>query len=146
MKEITITMSAYLGFLPGVRTAIGRIAYNFGFDDTESYEIETIIDEICSNAIEHGSKGGNKDVTVDCKFDKKVVEISIRDSGSPSFKVKEVMTECERLMAEEAEKIRLETIRRGRGLMIVKNFVDKFDISSSSDGTLVHILKKSHKA
>jgi anti-sigma regulatory factor (Ser/Thr protein kinase) len=146
MKEISIMMSAYLGFVPGVRTAIGRIAYNFGFDDTEAYEIETIIDEICTNAIEHGSKGGNKNIIVDCKFDKNVVEISIRDSGSPSFKVKEVMTECERLMAEEAEKIKLDTIRRGRGLMIVKNFVDKLDISSSSEGTLVQILKKSHKA
>jgi anti-sigma regulatory factor (Ser/Thr protein kinase) len=145
MKEISIRMSAYLGFIPGVRCAIGRIAYNFGFDDRESYEIETIIDEICTNAIEHGSKGRHEDIVVDCKFDKNAVEINIRDSGSPSFKVYEVLTECERLMKEEAEKTRLDTIRRGRGLMIVKNFVDKFDISSDTHGTSVHILKKSHK-
>jgi|WetSurMetagenome_2_1015567.scaffolds.fasta_scaffold387257_1 anti-sigma regulatory factor (Ser/Thr protein kinase) len=145
MKEISFRMSAYLGFVPGVRSAIGRIAYNFGFDDRESYEIETIIDEICSNAIEHGSHGQDKDVVVDCRFDMNVVEISIRDSGSPSFKVKEVLTECERLMKEEAEKIKLDTIRRGRGLMIVKNYVDKFDISANSDGTLVQ-LKKSHRS
>jgi anti-sigma regulatory factor (Ser/Thr protein kinase) len=81
---------------------------------------------------------------VDCKFDNNVIEIQIRDSGSPSFKVNEVLTECDRLMKEEAEKIKLDTIRRGRGLMIVKNFVDKFDISSNTDGTLVQ-LKKSHK-
>jgi anti-sigma regulatory factor (Ser/Thr protein kinase) len=146
MKEISIKMSAYLGFIPGVRSAIGRIAYNFGFDDKETYEIETIIDEICTNAVEHGSKGQEKDITVDCKFDKNAVEINIRDSGSPSFKVNEVLTECERLMKEEAEKTKLETIRRGRGLMIVKNFVDKFDISSNTGGTSVHILKKSHKS
>ena len=146
MKEISITMSSYLGFIPGIRTAIGRIAYNFGFDDRESYEIETIIDEICSNAIEHGSKGGDKSITVDCKFDRNVVEIDIRDSGAPSFEVRDVLTECERLMAEEAEKTKLDTIRRGRGLMIVKNYSDKFDISSNSHGTVVQIMKKSHRA
>lgn len=145
MKEISFRMSAYLGFVPGVRSAIGRIAYNFGFDDRESYEIETIIDEICTNAIEHGSQGQDKDVVVDCRFDNNVVEISIKDSGSPSFKVKEILTECERLMKEEAAKIKLDTIRRGRGLMIVKNFVDKFEISANVDGTLVQ-LKKSHKS
>jgi anti-sigma regulatory factor (Ser/Thr protein kinase) len=136
-------MSAYFGFVPGIRTGIGRVAVNFGFNDKEVYEIETVIDEICNNAIEHGSKGNNSTVSLDIKFDKRFIEISVKDSGSPQFNVEEVLKEGERLMAEEAKKPILDTIRRKRGLMIVKKYVDKMDIKTSSDGTVVSMVKKS---
>jgi anti-sigma regulatory factor (Ser/Thr protein kinase) len=138
-------MSAYFGFVPGIRTGIGRIAVNFGFNDKEVYEIETVIDEICNNAIEHGSKGQDKTVTLECKFDKRYIEIVVQDSGAPQFDVEEVLKEGQKLMEEEAAKPILDTIRRKRGLVIVKNFVDKMDIESKSDGTVVNIVKKSRE-
>ena len=92
MHEIKITMSAYFGFVPGIRTGIWRVAVNFGFNDKEVYEIETVIDEICNNAIEHGSKGKDNKVSLVCKFDKRFIEISIKDSGSPEFNVEEIIT------------------------------------------------------
>ena len=143
MQEIKITMSAYFGFVPGIRTGIGRVAVNFGFNDKEVYEIETVIDEICNNAIEHGSKGKNNTVNLEIKFDKKYIEINVKDSGSPDFNVQEVLEEGERLMEEEAQKPILDTIRRKRGLMIVKKYVDKMDIKTNSDGTFVSMVKKS---
>jgi anti-sigma regulatory factor (Ser/Thr protein kinase) len=142
VQELRITMSAYFGFVPGIRTGIGRIAINFGFNDKEVYEIETVIDEICNNAIEHGSKGKDKAVTLECRFDTRYIEIVVEDSGAPQFDVDAVLKEGQRLMEEEAAKPILDTIRRKRGLLIVKNFVDKMDITSKSDGTVVNIVKK----
>ena len=145
MQEIKITMSAYFGFVPGIRTGIGRVAVNFGFNDKEVYEIETVIDEICNNAIEHGSKGKDNTVNLECKFDTRFIEITVKDSGSPKFKVEEILKEGQRLMEEEAQKPILDTIRRKRGLMIVKKYVDKMDIQTDSDGTVVSMVKKSRE-
>ena len=143
MQELKITMSAYFGFVPGIRTGVGRIAVNFGFNDKEVYEIETVIDEICNNAIENGSKGTDKTVTLECRFDTRYIEIIVQDSGAPQFNVEEVLKEGQKLMEEEAAKPILDTIRRKRGLVIVKNFVDKMDIEAKSDGTVVNIVKRS---
>jgi anti-sigma regulatory factor (Ser/Thr protein kinase) len=143
VQEIKITMSAYFGFVPGIRTGLGRVAVNFGFNDKEVYEIETVLDEICNNAIEHGSKGKDNTVSLEIKFDKRYIEINVKDSGSPQFNVEEVLKEGQRLMEEEAQKPILDTIRRKRGLMIVKKYVDTMDIKSNADGTVVSMLKRS---
>jgi anti-sigma regulatory factor (Ser/Thr protein kinase) len=144
MQEITFEMPAYMGFVPGVRTAMSRIAGTIGFNDKEMYEIETVTDEICTNAIEHGSKGTGKHITVECKFDKQYIEIIVKDSGSPKFNVEKVFEEGQRLMEEEAAKPILDTIRRQRGLMIVKSYVDALDITSHPHGTIVKMVKKSN--
>jgi anti-sigma regulatory factor (Ser/Thr protein kinase) len=49
-------------------------------------------------------------------------------------------------MEEEARKPILDTIRRKRGLMIVKKYVDKMEIKSNADGTVVSMVKKSRKS
>ena len=91
MQEITFEMPAYMEFVSGVRTAMSRIAGTIGFNDKEMYEIETVTDEICTNAIEHGSKGTDKHITVECKFEKQYMEIIVKDSGSPKFNVDKVI-------------------------------------------------------
>jgi len=144
MQEITFEMPAYMGFVPGLRTAMSRIAGTIGFNDKEMYEIETVTDEICTNAIEHGSQGKNKHITVECKFDTKYMEIIIKDSGSPRFNVEKAFKEGQRLMEEESAKPVLDTIRRQRGLMIVKSYVDALDITSHPYGTVVRMIKKSN--
>ncbi|MEW6585429.1 MAG: ATP-binding protein [Nitrospirota bacterium] len=142
MEEIRIEMSGNLYFVPVIRAAIGRIACGFGFSDKEVYEIETVFDELCNNAIEHGSKGDNETVSVECKFDDPALEMTIRDSGSPGFDVPLVLEHSRRLMEEELAKSKLDVIRRQRGLLIVQHFVDKLEIISSPNGTAAKIIKK----
>jgi anti-sigma regulatory factor (Ser/Thr protein kinase) len=144
MQEITFEMPAHMEFVSGVRTAMSRIAGTIGFNDKEMYQIETATDEICTNAIEHGSKGKDKHITVECKFEKQYMEIIVKDSGSPKFNVEEVFEEGQRLMEEEAAKPILDTIRRQRGLMIVKSYVDALHITSHPHGTIVKMVKKSN--
>ena len=144
IREITFEMPAYMGFVPGIRTALSSLAGIIGFNNKEKYEIETVTDEICTNAIEHGSKGKDNHITVACKFDRKYMEITVKDSGAPQFNADKVLQEGQRLMEEEAAKPILDTIRRKRGLMIVKSYVDVLDIISNPDGTIVKMVKKSN--
>jgi serine/threonine-protein kinase RsbW len=146
MQTIKIEMSAYLELVPIIRNAIENIAYMFDFNDKEAYEIKTVIDEICNNAIEHGNNGKDTNIIVECKFDKQFVEFTIKDSGSPHFDVEKALKEGQRLIEEEAQKPVLDTIRRNRGLILVKNYVDKLDIKSDPNCTVVNVVKKSsHK-
>jgi len=142
MEKINFEVLAYEGFVPEMRTLIGHIARDFGFSDQEAYEIVLVIDEVCNNAIEHGSKGRYKNVNLECKFDKQEVEISVQDSGSPQFNVEEALKHDQELMEERTAKPMLE---RGLGLIIVQKCVNSLNIISSPHGTEVKMVKKSHK-
>ena len=144
MIEVKFEIPAFVGFVPIIRTAIENIAYLFSFNDKDAYELKLAVDEICNNAIEHGSKGEDKKITIECQFDNKVATITIKDSGSPEFNVEEVLREGQKLMEEEAAKPKLDTIRRKRGLIIVQKFVDTLDIISNPYGTIVKMVKTVH--
>ena len=144
MMEVKFEIPAYIGFVPIIRTAIESIAYLFSFNDKDAYELKLVVDEICNNAIEHGSKGKEQRITIECQFDNKVAIITVKDSGSPEFNVEEALREGKKLMEQEAAKPKLDTVRRKRGLIIVQKFVDTLDITSNLNGTTVKIVKKSH--
>ncbi len=144
MKEMNIEIPAEYAYVPGVRNCVGRIACDFGFDDTESYQIETVVDEICNNAIEHGTKEGSNSITIECTFDKDKLEMSVRDNGGKQFDVKDVLKKNLRLLEIGPKKEDIGFDFRGRGLLVVQRFVDKLDIHTGKNGTLVSIVKK-HK-
>ncbi len=145
MEEIKMEIPPDYVFVPGVRTCIARIAYNFGFDDRESYQIETVVDEICINAIEHGSKGKDKKVKIGCSFDKGKIELIVRDSGGREFNAKKVFQRNRKFLQEELSKGIIGTARRGKGLIIVQKLVDRLGIKTDKNGTTVRIIKKAIK-
>lgn len=142
MEEIKIEIPSDYTFIPGVRTCIARTAYNFAFNERESYQIETVVDEICINAIEHGSKGRDRKVKLACKFDKGEMELAIRDSGGKEFNIEEVFQRNRKLLEDELSKGPSEQVRRGRGLIIVQKLVDRVDVKTNKNGTTVKIIKK----
>ena len=145
MEKIEMEISPNYVFIPGVRVCISRIAYNFGFDEQESYQIETVVDEICSNAIEYGSLGKDKKIRLECAFDKDEMELIVQDSGGREFNVEEVFQRnLKSLQDEITEGVSSEEVKRGRGLIIVQKLVDKLDIKTHKDGTTVRIIKKRH--
>jgi anti-sigma regulatory factor (Ser/Thr protein kinase) len=146
VQKITLTIPAQLGFVPGIRTALGRISYNFGFSDKDVYEIETVIDEICSNAVLHGSKGKDEHITIECSFDTQVVEITVKDSGSSDFDADYVLENSKKLMREDTERKINALIEQGGGLglIIVQKYVDKVEFTTRPDGTEVRLVKLGH--
>ena len=141
MKTMKMEVPADLRFVPGVRNGIARMACNFGFNDCEAYQIETIVDEICNNAIEYGSKNKEAVIKIECKFDKEKIEMIVKDSGNNKFNVEETFNRNIELMKQEQDEDSV-LLRRGRGLIIVKNLADKLNIRVGSKGTTVKIVKK----
>ena len=146
LQKIKIIMPAQLGFVPGIRTALGRISYNFGFSDKDVYEIETVIDEICSNAVIHGSKEKDEHITIDCGFDTQFVEITVKDSGSSAFDAEQVLDKTKKLMRDDTERKINALIEQGGGLglIIVQKYVDKVEFNTLPDGTEVKLVKIGH--
>jgi len=146
MQQITFSIPAHLGFIPGIRTALGRISYNFGFNDKDAYEIETVIDEICNNAIMHGSGKEDEHIKIECGFDTKVIEITVTDSGSSEFNVEKVLDNSKKLMEDDTER-KINALMEqggGLGLIIVQKYVDKVEITTQPDGTVVKLVKFGH--
>ncbi len=145
VKEIKIQIPVDYIFVPGVRICIARIASHFGFNDRETYQIETVVDEVCNNAIEHGKPGEDKKVILNCKFQKGRMELMVKNAIGRKFDIREVFERNVRLFQEEISSGKIDPFRRGRGFIIVQKLVDKLDIKTTPHDTTVIILKKASK-
>lgn len=141
MKILKMEITPDFGFVPGIRSCIARVAYGFGFDDREVYQIETVVDEVCNNAIEHGTKGDKK-IKIECKFSNRQIEFIVKDSGGKGFNAEEIFEHNLNLLKKDLMGELSALVRRGRGLIIVQKLVDKLNIKTGKDGTTVRIIKK----
>ena len=105
----------------------------FSNTDAEEWVISDLmysLNEMCTNAIEHGNKKDkNKNVYVECQVYKNRISISIMDEGScfdPDATID---------FLEDADIYRL----RGRGLIITKQMMD--EVSYEEDGKKVVLTK-----
>lgn len=142
MDWIKMELTPNFSFVPGIRSCISRTAYNFGFDDREAYHIEIVIDEICNNAIEYGSKKKGGKIKLECKFHKNEMEFILKDFGGKQFNVDDALQKGFDLLKEEVSKAATQEPSRGRGLIIVKKLVDRLEIKTGKKGTQVRIIKK----
>lgn len=142
MPNIDVVMPVNFKYVPGVRTLVAKASMSFGFDDQEAYQIETIVDELCNNAIEHGSSGEAQWVQICCTIEKDNIEIVVIDSGPKEiFDLEKSITRGFQLLEEEKKEPRI-CERRGRGLVIVKKLSDHLDIDLTGQGTIIKVIKK----
>lgn len=141
MDTVKIVFPADFCFVPGIRMLVERTVLSFGFSERESYQIQTIVDEICNNAIEHGSKSREALVSLECQFNSNDFAVIVKDTGGKEFEPDKVIEVNQQLI--EAEQDNLSIIeRRGRGLIIVKKLSDELKIDVSKNGTEVKVVKK----
>lgn len=142
MGKLQIIFHADFNYVPGIRVCISRICNDKGFSEHEVYQIETMVDELCNNAIEHGSKSNMDEVTVECNIEEGDLQVSIKDTGNEPFDVQEVFALNQKRwqLGWEDE----EMYQRGRGLFIVQKMIDELFVSTGEAGTTVRIRKR-HK-
>lgn len=143
MGEMQIKIPADFCFVPGVRACISKICAGMGFGDHEVYQIETIVDEICNNAVEHGSKSSQDIIIIGCSLSPGRLEFHITDIGNKEFKVQDVMERNKRRIEQGWE---LEEMsQRGRGLLIIQRMIDGMTIEKAGNGTKVSLYKIHHE-
>lgn len=140
VETSTISFPSNLDYVPAVRDMVCNIVRMRGFSEKESYRIQTIVDEVCNNAIEHGSKDSEKPITLICTIDDEKIDLTVEDKGESKQSAEGLKKAVAKVQFTEQGKVSVE--KRGRGLPIVAMLSDMLEIDTrSSPGTKVHIIK-----
>ncbi len=141
--KITIIFPTNAYFMSGIRDfTLDAIKNMSGFTDQWAFRFQSVVDELCNNAIEHGSSAG-KDITLWFSITKNYkIEVAVEDTGTgPEPKTAEQLN---KLLAEKRamDPTQLLTIR-GRGLShIVAPLTDEIHFEDlESGGVRTRVIK-----
>ena len=141
-KELTIKIPSDFVFVRGVRVCVARIAHDFGFNEKELYQIETIVDELCNNAIEHGCETTGQFVRIKCSFSADEVCLKVMDKGTKNISIANILKKNTNRLKREIKRGALTKGKRGRGLIIVNKFADKISVKKYKNGLEVTAVKR----
>ena len=133
-QVVKLTMPPKLQAVPAVRRFIAGIAKQKGYTARDSFRIETIVDEIANNAIEHGDLS-QPEVSLELRIDRKKFELMVRN--------KTLMDKASQLkyVIESNKEVEKNGDQRGRGLALVKLISNAINVSVDKSGTEVKITK-----
>lgn len=146
MKEelLEVIFPSLLTYVPIVRKLVSYVAVVRGnFSKKDAYRIETIVDEICNNAVQYGSLTAGSEVVLKCILTDEGIDIIVTDKGGKSYDIAKLKENY--LRALEMKERLYST--RGKGLRIVRMLSDEIDVNVNQDGeTEVHIVKYKMKS
>jgi len=140
--KITITLPTSAYFMSGIRDfTLNMIKNTTNFPEKWAFRFQSVVDELCNNAIEHGSAPESEIRITFIHVKDDYLEIEVEDTGTGKDKIK----------AEELTKI-IESRKapgyaftgiRGRGLVkIVSEWTDELKIEDRPEGGLRLTIKK----
>ena len=140
--EISITLPTNAYFISGIRDfTLGLIRNTTEFTEQWAFRFQSVVDELCNNAIEHGSQPGEKIKITFINHPHNSIEIIVEDTGTG--KVKMSAGELTRVVKERRDPNYVNTGIRGRGLSkIVAEWTDELEFKDMPSGGLQVRIKK----
>jgi len=140
--KITITIPTNAYFMSGIRDfTLTMIKNTTNFSEKWAFRFQSVVDELCNNAIEYGSAEGSEIRITFMHIKDEYLEISIDDTGTGEKKVK--AADIEKLFKERKEPGYQFTGIRGRGLVkIVGEWTDEMKFEDREDGGITVRVKK----
>lgn len=138
--QITLPTNAY--FISGIRDfTLGLIRNMTEFSEQWAFRFQSVVDELCNNAIEHGSAPGQEIKITFINNPHDSIEIIVEDTGTG--KVKLSAAEMQRLVNERRNPSYVHVGIRGRGLSkIVAEWTDELEFKDiPGSGMQVRIKK-----
>ena len=129
--DIKLKIPSAVFYIEPIRAFIGNLAQNLGFSRKRVADIQLVLDEICSNAIHHGSVDATVGIKLQIRIDTDSLEILVRDTGSRHTGQKSWLTH-ERLSEIEAN--RSPSSESGHGIFIAKSLSDIHEMRPNSAG------------
>jgi PAS domain S-box-containing protein len=120
-EQLRLRLPAEPDSLPSLRRRLARFLHAAGASDAELYEITLTISEAAGNAIEHAYGPGDAEFEVEAGLIDGEVVAAVRDRGKWR----------EQRPGE-----------RGRGLKIIHGLMDRVEVSSEDEGTVVHMRRR----
>lgn len=117
-------------YISPIRAFIKQLAQRLEFPQMKVEDIELTVDEICNNAIEHGSRGFNSDILLVLTLDDDCLEILVRDKG----KDKEAISWLHSGRLEEVERQMSPKDERGHGIFLARALSDRMDMTLNAHG------------
>ena len=135
--EVTIILPTSAYFLSGIRDFTLTMTKNMtGFSEQWAYRFQSVVDELCNNAIEHGSaKGENVTITF-VNVPDESLEVIIEDTGTGPNKMS--AKQMQDLLKERMAVVNTQYLGlRGRGLpKIVAEWTDELLFEDMENGGL----------
>ncbi len=162
--EIVIILPTQAYFISGIRDFTLHMTQNLtGFSEKWAFRFQAIVDELCNNAIEHGSAPG-KDIKIKFLSEKGIsLAVSVEDTGTSKEKMtaaqltellktrKQMMTGqylgfrgrgLPKIIAEWTDELVFEDVDGGGIRVKIKKYLRKEEDTVSSVGTTNHIVLK----
>lgn len=132
--KITITLPTNAYFISGIRDfTLGLIRNMTEFSEQWAFRFQSIVDELCNNAIEHGSAPGENIKITFINIPHDSIEIIVEDTGTGKVKLK--AGELQRIVNERRQPGYIHTGIRGRGLSkIVGEWTDELEFKDLENG------------
>lgn len=132
--KITITLPTNAYFISGIRDFTLALIRNMTeFSEQWAFRFQSVVDELCNNAIEHGSAPGDSIKITFISVPHDSIEIIVEDSGTGKVKLK--ADELKRLVTERRQPGYVHTGIRGRGLSkIVAEWTDELEFKDLETG------------
>lgn len=141
--RITIILPTNAYFLSGIRDFTLTMTKNMtGFSDQWAYRFQSVVDELCNNAIEHGSTKGKDIVITFISYPQENLEVVVEDTGTGSESY--TAAEMRDLLRSQMQKVQSQFLGlRGRGLAkIVAEWTDEIIFEDREGGGLRVRVKK----
>lgn len=142
ITRITITLPTNAYFMSGVRDfTLNMIKNTTNFPEKWAFRFQSVVDELCNNAIEYGSAPGSDiRITFSYKSDD-FLEIVVEDTGTGQNKIK--AEELQKIFEERRKPGYVFTGIRGRGLIkIVGEWTDEIIFQDRPEGGIAVKIKK----
>jgi len=140
--RITITLPTNAYFMSGIRDfTLAMIRNMTKFSDQWAYRFQSVVDELCNNAIEHGSAPKQEIKVIFTNYPNESIEIIVEDTGTGPKKL--TAADLQKLVAERSKPGYPFTEIRGRGLAkIVAAWTDELEFTDLPSGGLRTRVKK----
>lgn len=129
-QSVRIKISSDYIYISPVRAFVEKLAQQLKFSPMRVEDIGTTVDEICNNAIEHGSSGTDSEILIVPVLNDDCLEILVRDYG----KCKETVHWLQSVRLEKLERKISPACERGHGIFLAKKLSDKMEMESNVHG------------
>ena len=134
-QRVSYTLDSTLETVDSAEQAATRIATDNGFDEDEVMQIAMAVREAAVNAVLHGNAyDPGKKVTLDFERTGRDLVITIRDQGAG--------LDPNKIPDPLAPENLLKT--SGRGIFLIRSFMDEVQIHPSQTGTEIKLVKHVH--
>ena len=130
-SHIALKIPSDVFYVDLVRTFVGKLAERLEFSRKRGADIQLVLDEICTNAVKHGSSGVTDSIGLCIGVDKNTLEILVQDTGRADAPAGGWITP-ERLREIEAN--RSPWRESGHGIFIAKSIADVHEMQCNAAG------------